>query len=799
MASRRGRPSRPNLEALEGRALMTASTLDPTFGTAGLVRGAVDTGTGSAISNQTALAVQSNGKIVTVGTYQTPSSSPQLAVRRYNTDGSVDTTFGTNGQTNIPLTNSATSVSMAPRSVVINANGSIILAATESGSSATNGIVVQLTTAGVLDSTFATGGEYTLPTADGNLSAVALQSSGAIVATGVRTTTSGSSSTPQLLAIRLTTAGVLDTSFNGNGELAISVPGTSTSGVSLANPAVAVAPSGQIYVATTENTPSSNLGTLSGMVASINTNGTLNTGFGSSGVLTLASSSNQIGGIAVQSDNKIVVAGSNFANANPVTPFLMRYSTAGVADTTFKGLPVMVNSITPAGGFNSVVIGTDGKITTTGSTLTQGQFIVERFQTTGQIDPTFGAKGRTLVTVSPPSGSSSFSGASYGVALGASNKIDIVGTIAYNSASNAFTYQSVLAQVLPLFTPNQTNADYDNDGKSDISAELTAQGVFAYRKSNGTGDTLQAFGSSGVGASIPVAGDFDGDGISDVAVYLPVLGAFAYRPSSGGGDVIVPFGPKGAGASIPCPADYDGDGKTDFAVYIPSSGTYAYRPSSNPGVDLLQAFGPTGTNGSIPAPGDYDGDGKTDIAVYIPAQGRLAYRPSSGGNDFLMQFGPSGVGASIPAPGDYDGDGKTDIAVYIPAQAAFAIHPSSGVANQLISFGTKGTGASIPIPGDYDGDGKTDPAIYLVAQGFFAYRPSAGGGDSLQAFGPTGTNAIFPTLSIPYAQPGGTGGTSVRLVGTSAQPAAVIPLTSDLLDLINGTTPTKKKATATTA
>ena len=107
-AARCKRQVRPRVEVLEGRALMATTALDPSFGTGGVVLGPANGSTGTALSAASAVVVQPDGKIVVAG-LATPSSFSDisvpstLVVRRYAANGALDTTFGTDGQANIPL------------------------------------------------------------------------------------------------------------------------------------------------------------------------------------------------------------------------------------------------------------------------------------------------------------------------------------------------------------------------------------------------------------------------------------------------------------------------------------------------------------------------------------------------------------------------------------------------------------------------------------------------------------------------------------------------------------------------
>jgi len=131
-------------------------TLDTTFGSGGQA---------GVLAAPSALAVQSDGRIVTAGTITTKLSlagdSAGFGVMRLNTNGSVDTTFATHGGTftgfaNFPLT--------APFALAIQSNGDII-AAGEAGVSTTHLMesfaLARYVSTGQLDSTFGTGGRVT--------------------------------------------------------------------------------------------------------------------------------------------------------------------------------------------------------------------------------------------------------------------------------------------------------------------------------------------------------------------------------------------------------------------------------------------------------------------------------------------------------------------------------------------------------------------------------------------------------------------------------------------------------------
>src|SRR5262245_37108628 len=96
------RPSayRPRLEALEDRCVPSAGTLDPTFGSGGIVTTALSNG------NDTAYGVllQPNGDIISYGDAQTvqtvkrvSSTIDNFGLARYTPAGTLDSTFGSGG------------------------------------------------------------------------------------------------------------------------------------------------------------------------------------------------------------------------------------------------------------------------------------------------------------------------------------------------------------------------------------------------------------------------------------------------------------------------------------------------------------------------------------------------------------------------------------------------------------------------------------------------------------------------------------------------------------------------------
>src|SRR5207248_2331317 len=120
----------------------SSGVLDPGFGAGGVVT--TDFSGGSDITR--ALAIQSDGKIVVVGSTRPTGSLPyDIALARYNPDGSLDSSFGSGGK--VVTTSTTSDVGYA---VAIQADGEIVVAASADD---TNFKIVRYNTEGSMDST----------------------------------------------------------------------------------------------------------------------------------------------------------------------------------------------------------------------------------------------------------------------------------------------------------------------------------------------------------------------------------------------------------------------------------------------------------------------------------------------------------------------------------------------------------------------------------------------------------------------------------------------------------------------
>ncbi|MEO6334697.1 MAG: FG-GAP-like repeat-containing protein [Pyrinomonadaceae bacterium] len=257
-------------------------------------------------------------------------------------------------------------------------------------------------------------------------------------------------------------------------------------------------------------------------------------------------------------------------------------------------------------------------------------------------------------------------------------------------------------------SPTRTFADFDGDGRSDVSVFRPSDRVWYLDRSR------DGFASTQFGLPTDkiTPADFDGDGKTDISVYRD--GTWYWLSSSNGNFNAVRFG---ISSDIPVPADYTGDGRAELAVYR-GGVWYTLNLTSN-----LSNAVPFGLSTDEPVPADYDGDGRIDHAVYRDGEWHLN-RSTQGYT--VVNFG---LTTDKPVIGDYDGDGKADEAVYRDG-TWYLLRSSQGFT--AFQFGLA---SDVPAPADYDGDGKADAAVYRNGT-WYVNRST--GGVSIQQFGLVG-------------------------------------------------------------
>ena len=148
-------------------------SLDTSFGSGGTVTTHFFGSSDQAL----AVALQSDGKIIAVGQAVQSDGDDDFALARYNSDGSLDTSFGTGGK----VTTDFFSQNDQAFAVALQSDGKIIAA----GSTFLDFALARYNSDGSLDATFGSGGKVTTDFAFSDQAfAVALQSDGKIIAAG---------------------------------------------------------------------------------------------------------------------------------------------------------------------------------------------------------------------------------------------------------------------------------------------------------------------------------------------------------------------------------------------------------------------------------------------------------------------------------------------------------------------------------------------------------------------------------------------------------------------------------------
>jgi uncharacterized delta-60 repeat protein len=132
----------------------TNGTLDTSFGTSGKVIQHI----GSAIDFGYSLAIQPDGKILLGGACSN-GSNRDFCIARFNSDGTLDTSFGTNGK----VIQNIGSADDYGNSLAIQPDGKILLGGYCKNGSNDDFCIARFNSDGTLDTTFGTGGKIIQP------------------------------------------------------------------------------------------------------------------------------------------------------------------------------------------------------------------------------------------------------------------------------------------------------------------------------------------------------------------------------------------------------------------------------------------------------------------------------------------------------------------------------------------------------------------------------------------------------------------------------------------------------------
>ena len=287
-------------------------TLDASLGTGGKVITDIQGVSAQAYS----VAVQLDGKIVVAGQANIDGGM-NFEVVRYNSNGTLDATFGTGGKvtTDFGLLDQGFSYAQA-YSLALQQDGKILLAGQAFIGNGNDFALARYNSNGTLDIGFGAGGKVITDFATNNDAArsVTLQADGKIVAAGLAKT--------RFALVRYNGGGALDTSFGAGGKVVTSIGGVTDQASQIVlqwDGKILVV--GRTYVAGPNFT-----GNFHSALVRYNNWGAVDTSFGTAGKITsvFGGESDGVSAIAVQPDGKIVVSGGatvNWQNTSALARF----------------------------------------------------------------------------------------------------------------------------------------------------------------------------------------------------------------------------------------------------------------------------------------------------------------------------------------------------------------------------------------------------------------------------------------------------------------------------------------------
>ncbi len=438
------------LERLESRRLLAAGSLDLSFGDDGIVTTDIEQ---SRVVNraQDLVVAQSDGKLVVVGDAQMGPTGYDVGLARYNPDGSLDTSFSDDGTLTVDLgrrfefatgivqdadgnlvvggyssdTNSdfeffvarflidgsldatfgldgtvTTSIGSAndiARGITLDDEGRIILVGESVNPSGDRDFsIVRYQQDGSLDPAFGGTGIVTTDFGVGDDSAydVAVDSAGRLVVVG----TAEGSLAGDFAVARYLSDGSLDPTFSEDGWLTTPLNGVFDTATS-----VVIQGDGKILLGgwSWQGTTGRDF-----TIARYETDGSLDTGFGSSGFATthFGSINDEIFDLALDFDGKIIAAGRSRTNDTDWDFAVARYHADGSADLTFAGTGHTTTDFASLHDHGvGLALQADGKVVVAGPSfdeLTHWDFALARYKSDGSLDASFGDDGKVVTQFS---------------------------------------------------------------------------------------------------------------------------------------------------------------------------------------------------------------------------------------------------------------------------------------------------------------------------------------------------------------------------------------------------------------
>lgn len=306
------------------------------------------------------IAVQADGKIVISGSAY-GNFNEYTGVARFLSNGTLDPDFGIEGRVRVPV-----SLDYASSDVVPLASGRLLVANYQG--------VIALDSQGAIDTSFGINGSAV---SGGTVEAMVVQSDGAIVLAGYFLY--------GFAVKRLTPVGTPDTSFSRDG-IAVAAMGPSNDTAMHST----LQPDGKILVV--------GGGQRGYNVARYLPNGLLDTSFSEDGLTNIGLGDEfyeaTATAVALQSDGRIIIAGTLRESNNPTTTSRMgviRLAIDGTLDLSFSSDGILVSELTGYAEATSMLVQPDGKIVVAGNANSHATLL--RLNSDGTYDTRFSGDG----------------------------------------------------------------------------------------------------------------------------------------------------------------------------------------------------------------------------------------------------------------------------------------------------------------------------------------------------------------------------------------------------------------------
>ncbi len=332
-------------------------------------------------------ALQADQKVVTVG-----STGGKFKIDRWQSTGFLDNSFGSLGTLTVPFSSAINGqpilLSSAANAAVIQSDSKIVVA----GSAGDFFGIARLNTNGSLDSSFSFDGKAEVPFSLSAAKATGVAMFGQkIVLAGTASQSpasgTGGGNRDRIALARLDSNGNLDTSFGQTGTALLNVTSDSQDQVS----GIAVQSDGKILLAGTSRRPTS----VDAFLIRLNASGFLDTSFANGGLRVFEFSSGALdegGAITIQPDGKILVAGTRTTTNGSSDFAVARFNLSGTLDSSFGTLGVRLIDFGGSEEYcNDIKVQSDGRIVLTGQIGISGSRLgLVRLDSNGSIDPDLG-------------------------------------------------------------------------------------------------------------------------------------------------------------------------------------------------------------------------------------------------------------------------------------------------------------------------------------------------------------------------------------------------------------------------